>query len=552
VHASHHILALVAHDLQDRLQGAVLGIPFSQDRDELVIPFADQPGVIFVSCSPALPMVFLHDSFARAKRNSVDLLLRAAGTTVRDIALHPSDRILSFALSNGLTLEVQLFGPRSNVVLLDGTRTVVDAFKKSKQLNGTGVPLPTTVTYPTLHDAVSMPFTVPGMTVGATIKQRLPLLPPVVIREWLFRADLGSGVLAREVAPALHALLATSATKLQNELASPAPRIFSAPDGTPLHCSTIRLKHLLGAKDEPFPGIHAALREFYVRRRSTDGLHRERQELMDALRRRMERAHRTMQAIQTDAAEADRITRYRQYGALLMENLGSMTKGDETWTVTVDATPIAIPLVPSLTPVQNAQRYFEKAKSAERSRIMTEDRLKAYGAVYERARVQLAALEPISTRPALRIYMKENKEALRALGATETEQDQERAPFRVFTVHGGFEVWAGKSSTNNDELTLRHARPEDLWFHARGASGSHVILKVSSAAGEPGKRAKAEAAGIAAYYSKMKNAKIVPVAMTRRKYVHKPKGAPPGTVAITREEVIMATPGLPEEVKSAN
>ena len=141
---------------------------------------------------------------------------------------------------------------------------------------------------------------------------------------------------------------------------------------------------------------------------------------------------------------------------------------------------------------------------------MTEDRLKAYTAVFDQARALLASLETISTRPALRVYMKENKEELHALGATESEQDQERAPFRVFTVHGGFEVWAGKSSTNNDELTLRHARPEDLWFHARGSSGSHVILKISSAAGEPGKRAKAEAAGIAAYYSKMKNAKIVP------------------------------------------
>jgi predicted ribosome quality control (RQC) complex YloA/Tae2 family protein len=551
LHSSHHILALVARDLQDRLHGAVLGTSFSQDRDELVVPLADQTGVVFVSCSPALPLVFLHDSFARAKRNSVDLLLRAAGTTIRDVALHPSDRILSLTLSSGLTLEVQLFGPRSNVILLDATRTVVDAFKKSKQLVGTVIPVPATVTYPAFHDAVSMPFTVPGITVGATIKKLLPLLPPVVIKEWLFRADLGTGVLAREVEPTLHAILASAATKIQTELASPTPRIYSTADGTPLHCATIRLTHLLDVREEPFPGIHAALREFFVRRRSTDGLHRERQELMDALRRRMERAHRTMQAIRMDAAESDRITRYRQYGAILMENLGGITKGDEAWTATVDAVPVAIPLVPSLTPVQNAQRYFEKAKSAERSRIMTEDRLKAYGAVYEKARVLLAALEPISTRPALRIYMKENKEELRALGATETEQDQERAPFRVFTVHGGFEVWAGKSSTNNDELTLRHARPEDLWFHARGASGSHVILKVSSAAGEPGKRAKAEAAGIAAYYSKMKNAKIVPVAMTRRKYVHKPKGAPPGTVAITREEVIMATPGIPDSAKNA-
>ena len=121
-----------------------------------------------------------------------------------------------------------------------------------------------------------------------------------------------------------------------------------------------------------------------------------------------------------------------------------------------------------------------------------------------------------------------------------------RPPFRIFTVDGGFEVLAGKNSRNNDVLTLRNARPDDLWFHARGCSGSHVILRVASAAGVPGKRAKEQAAAIAAYYSRMRNASSVPVAMTERKYVRKPKGAPPGSVVIERERVIFAVPALPE------
>jgi predicted ribosome quality control (RQC) complex YloA/Tae2 family protein len=117
-------------------------------------------------------------------------------------------------------------------------------------------------------------------------------------------------------------------------------------------------------------------------------------------------------------------------------------------------------------------------------------------------------------------------------------------------VEGGFEVWAGKSSENNDLLTLHHAKPNDLWFHARGSSGSHVLLKVGSGKGEPGKKAKEQAAGIAAYYSKMKNAKMVPVAMTEKKYVRKPKGAPPGTVVLEREKVVFAEPSLPKETGS--
>jgi predicted ribosome quality control (RQC) complex YloA/Tae2 family protein len=117
----------------------------------------------------------------------------------------------------------------------------------------------------------------------------------------------------------------------------------------------------------------------------------------------------------------------------------------------------------------------------------------------------------------------------------------------VFTVDGGFEVWAGKNSANNDLLTLRYARPDDLWFHARGGSGSHVVLKAHSGKGDPGKRACEQAAGIAAYYSKMKTAGTVAVAMTEKRFVRKPRGAPPGTVVIEREKVIFAQPALPRE-----
>ncbi|MBN1447712.1 MAG: DUF814 domain-containing protein, partial [Bacteroidetes bacterium] len=106
--------------------------------------------------------------------------------------------------------------------------------------------------------------------------------------------------------------------------------------------------------------------------------------------------------------------------------------------------------------------------------------------------------------------------------------------------------WAGKNSANNDLLTLRHSRPNDLWFHARGAGGSHVVLKTGSAGGDPSKEAIREAAAIAAYYSKHRKGKRIPVAYTEKKYVRKPKGAPSGTVVIDREKVILVDPALPE------
>ena len=106
-------------------------------------------------------------------------------------------------------------------------------------------------------------------------------------------------------------------------------------------------------------------------------------------------------------------------------------------------------------------------------------------------------------------------------------------------------VWVGKNSASNDLLTMKYALPNDLWFHVRGAGGSHVVLRVGTGKTQPSRQAILQTAGIAAYYSKMKNAHTVPVAYCARKYVRKPKGADAGTVTMQREKVIFVEPALP-------
>jgi predicted ribosome quality control (RQC) complex YloA/Tae2 family protein len=208
---------------------------------------------------------------------------------------------------------------------------------------------------------------------------------------------------------------------------------------------------------------------------------------------------------------------------------------------------VTVPLDIRLTPIQNAQRYFEKARKARLARGQSGGRLNDLRSQLAAVQRLLAEAGEITTTEEMKRYMEERSEELTEFGIGKKAEEREQLPFRIFTVDGGFEVWAGKSSRNNDELTMKHAKPNDLWFHARGSSGSHVILKTGSGNGEPGKKAREQAAAIAAYYSKMKNAKMVPVAMTERKYVRKPKGSPPGSVVLDREKVIFAEPALPEE-----
>ncbi len=117
----------------------------------------------------------------------------------------------------------------------------------------------------------------------------------------------------------------------------------------------------------------------------------------------------------------------------------------------------------------------------------------------------------------------------------------------VYALPSGHRVMAGKTDADNDRLSLTVAGPTDWWFHVRGMPGSHVVLVVAGD-GEPDRQTLEQAAAIAAYHSKARNAGVVAVAGTRARYVSKPKGAQPGSVRIRKERVFKVRPALPEPI----
>jgi len=114
-----------------------------------------------------------------------------------------------------------------------------------------------------------------------------------------------------------------------------------------------------------------------------------------------------------------------------------------------------------------------------------------------------------------------------------------------YELPGGWEVLAGKTDADNDILSLKTAKANDLWFHVRSLPGSHTILRHSDGE-KPGNAIIKQAAAIAAWHSKARNAGTVPVSCTEAKHVGKPRGAKPGSVSIKREKTIKVRPALPE------
>lgn len=137
------------------------------------------------------------------------------------------------------------------------------------------------------------------------------------------------------------------------------------------------------------------------------------------------------------------------------------------------------------------------------------------------------------------------------LGSTKMNEKENNKEFnfKEYIAFGKYKVYVGRDSTNNDLLTTRFAKQNDFWFHVRGSSGSHVVLRVENTKEVIPKNVLKAVASLAAFHSKAKSAGIVPVAYTLKKYVIKKKGMNVGQVALMKEEVLLVKPEIQKEIE---
>jgi len=543
---SYYTLNVVASSLHSRIRGWRISGLFTQAKDELVISFDGRPESLLICCRPEVHTLYLHPSFSRAKKNSTGVLQAAAGKRVTSVSIVPGNRIVLLTLEEEYSLAALLYGPHANVALTDNSGIMVDSFKRGHPPSVQDLSQkPDNL----IFDEVLLretPANMPTLTLAAAVRKAIPTFGGTLAREAATRAGLSATMTCSELLPHQTEMLLSGIRDMLRDLFSPVPRLYTRGHGPPVLFSLIPLQLAKGLTEEAYGDVHEAIRTMVQRGRSAALLDEKKNRTVALLRQRVLKARRALGAMEDPTVSAARAIAYERSGSWLLAHLPAVEKGSSSIHGQSDGEEVVIPLDVRLTPGRNAQRFFEKAKrtrtALQEARVRRAD-LEGLVAAGEEL---LALLEQVQSKEMLKEFMDDHETELKRFGIGPSGNPSAQVPFRVFTVDGGFEVWAGKSSTNNDLLTFRHAKPNDLWFHARGSSGSHVVLKTGSGRGEPGKRAKEQAASIAAYYSKMRHAKMVPVAMTERKYVRKPKGSPPGTVVLEREKVIFAEPGLPE------
>jgi predicted ribosome quality control (RQC) complex YloA/Tae2 family protein len=548
---NYYTLFHVAAELEHEFAGRTVDEIFTQSRNELVISFKETPTVIIAGCEPANNFIYARKTFARARRNSTNLFTDVSGTVIEKIIIHPTDRQLHIRFKDKRQLILQLFGSRANVLLLDANGIITKTFLKKSDAKVTGFESILTESKTITSKIILSTYSDQSLTTA--LKRLLPQFGPVLVKELLTRVGLNgeqpvNSFLENEIVPLLE-----SAKRMKEELLAPSsPRVYF--DGTsPVRFSIISLNHLSDFQFQSFHSVSDAIQLYRANLYHERRILQEKEEIVRVLEREHEHITRTLHKIAEEAEKPNRAEQYELFGKLLIAQLHLLKKGDSSAVaedfISGSNALVEIPLDQHLTPSKNAERYFEKS---EKSRHAVEEQRHRIVELTQRQKsisLVLDQMEEISTTDDLKQFAEENRKALSQFGLKAEKSGQvkkkEQIPFRVFTVAGGFQVWAGKSGENNDLLSTRHTAKNDLWFHARGVGGSHVVLKIGTGKGEVSKQAIEQAAAIAAYYSKMKKSKLVPVTMCEGKYVRKPKGAPAGTVTVERGKTIFAEAALP-------
>ncbi len=260
-------------------------------------------------------------------------------------------------------------------------------------------------------------------------------------------------------------------------------------------------------------------------------------------RRALKKTRRLLANVEEDLESARRAEELRYMGNMLVTWRHRLRTGmDEITAMDFNGEDeITIPLDPALDPEKNIQAYFRRAKKGDKGLEIIKARrasIREDVTDLEKSIARTDAIEDIAELAAMII-----PEGIHGtLKAKDKEDGKPR--FKSFKLDDTHTILVGKSDRENDELTHRYAKPTDLWFHAQGTPGSHVVLRGANRSTPASVIEKA--AEVAAWFSKARGSGTVPVICAEKKYVRRARGAKPGTATCIRSKTLFVTPRLPE------
>ena len=292
-------------------------------------------------------------------------------------------------------------------------------------------------------------------------------------------------------------------------------------------------------------GISEAAEAYYGGRDRRERLKQSSAGMVQVLNTALARARKKLEKQLASFDSSANLEEYRLKGELLTANLHALKRGDRLAEVlnyySPDGEMMAIDLDPTLTPADNAQRYYKRYAKAKSTQENLKEQLAA-------TRAEIDYLESQLSNIAISMTQEELDEIRLELAAEGYLKDagprgkKRVAPSRphLYRSADGYDIYVGRNNVQNDALTLKFARNDDIWLHTKEIPGSHVIIRAHG--GQVSDEALRAGALLAAYYSRARGSSGVPVDYTQRRNVKKPSGARPGFVIYLTNRTMPVTP----------
>ena len=519
---------------------------------------------LLLSADPQTARVHLTDAKGRRgveKETPFLLMLRkyVKGARLVNVSTPRWERILvlDFDGAEGPSrIVAELMGRLSNLILLDSSNTIRDSARRiTPEMTRARVVLPKQPYIPPppierpAPDEIAEPqieLLLAGATadrpVWRTLLNGLRGLSPLAAREIAFRALGDTEAYVGDVerlSPLLKAMAEVCGPLVSGGAWSPS---WVREDDAVVEFAPYMLTHLDG---EPAPSLSEAIAAFYSSQVGRDSYAAARRRVQALIDDALERAERQRAALEREVLPPEAVEQRRVWGEWLLAYASTVPPGARELTIpdTGDG-PLTIPLDPTLTPVENAQRMFRDYERSKRAAADIATRR-------ESVDINIATLRQLATDLALA----ENRPEIDAVHAQIAALVGERAPTTKGGAHpappievtspDGLTILVGRNSRQNEHVTFERAAGHDLWLHARAVPGAHVIVKTE---GRPTPETTVEAAAsLAAYYSASRGSTSVAVDVTEARRVRRLKGGGPGLVTYSGERTLHIAPRSVEE-----
>lgn len=562
------MLGFVARELDTKLKDGRVDRVIQPERDEihLLIRAQGENQRLVLCASPNGARVHLsqHAKTGPMEPPMLCMLLRKhlQGGRVMAVRRIAGDRILEIDISalsemgdvEVRTLVIEIMGRHSNIILRSQDGRIIDAARHvGEDISRVRLVQPgLTYEYPPSQGKLDPDSAVPaqieegliraGGKLAKAIGSVIAGFSPQASREAAARIGEDGDALISEldvprVSQALYDYL--------REIPSLGPYIvINSEDGSPADIYPFPPAHLPLSPYTPYEsGPSAALDAYFYERDRRERMAQRSSSLAHTLKNHIERCEKKI-AIQEEAlASAAKMEEYRQRGELIQANLYRLKKGEPFAEVenfySEACEPVRIPMDVSLSPAQNAQRYFKLYQKARGARTLAAEQK-------EKAEQELLYLEQMlddlrkctDARGLSELRaMLESSGHVRAVAAKMKQRKEAPSQPMKFLSCDGIEMEVGKNALQNERLTMG-AKGDELWLHAQKMPGSHVIVHSTDVP----ESTVLEAAMLAAYYSKGVRSAQVPIDATLRRYIKKPGGTPAGFVIYTHQRTLYITP----------